>query len=238
MIYYLLCRPPVSNLVTYFLCRYNQEESLDAKTLLGCLIRQCLNVKTLPKPIETQLEALFKDTLPDADDLYPLFEAVVALSFPRVHFIVIDGIDECLPTDRNLVLGTLRKLLHSSQTSVKVFLASREEMRSEVASDFRPYYHTSMNCPEVRMDIAQYIEDEIKIKIDNPLVVQSSELILNIRKTLEEGAEGMSVYQKYYSGLIYLHLQVSLGEAYAARDMRPDLRRRYSKNNRRSAQDY
>ncbi|MCJ1239019.1 hypothetical protein MMC14_007012, partial [Varicellaria rhodocarpa] len=178
MIYYLLCRPPVSNLVTYFLCR------------------QCLNVKTLPKPIETQLEALFKDTLPDADDLYPLFEAVVALSFPRVHFIVIDGIDECLPTDRNLVLGTLRKLLHSSQTSVKVFLASREEMRSEVASDFRPYYHTSMNCPEVRMDIAQYIEDEIKIKIDNPLVVQSSELILNIRKTLEEGAEGMFLWVK------------------------------------------
>ena len=217
--------------MTYFFCRYNQEESLNARTILGCLIRQCLNVETLPKPIQTQLEALVKDILPDADDLYPLFEAVVALSFPRVHFIVIDGMDECLPTDRNLVLGTLRKLLHSSQTSVKVFLASREEMSSEVASNFRPYYHRSMNCPEVRMDITQYIEGEIRSTLNNPSVVQSSELILDIRKTLEEGAEGMSVYQKYFSSLIYLHLQVSLGEVYVARDMQPDLRRRYSKNN-------
>ena len=93
--------------MTYFLYRYNQEESLNARTLLGCLIRQYLNVKTLLKPIKTQLEALFKDTLFNANDLYPLFKIIVTLSFPYIYFIIINNIDRYLLTDSNLILDIL-----------------------------------------------------------------------------------------------------------------------------------
>ena len=160
---------------------------------MGCLIRQCLDARTLSKAVENRLAVLLKDTSPDVEELGPVLEEVAAAS--KTHFIVIDAIDECEKIDQDALLVILRKLTESSRITVKIFLASRESISIEINKCFKSYYHRTMNCQEAQKDIDTYIEDSINEKLNTrTLVVGQKELIVDIRNALVNNAQGMYVY--------------------------------------------
>jgi hypothetical protein len=189
----LFCRQhPRNTTISFFFCQFDNAKSLQARTILSCLIRQCLTLDTLSKGICDQLETLFTSTLPDAEELGPLF-CEVAGAF-QTHFIVLDGFDECPRADRDVVLRVLDKLVSSSKPTTKILLASREDIGRDIQRRFKSLQHRTMACQEASADIASYIEEVIAAKIDEEdLEVGDPKLIFDIRDTLLRGAHGMSV---------------------------------------------
>jgi len=131
-------------------------------TILGTLIRQCLEASRVPADVEARLEELIKE-FADADDLVEVMLAVCASS-PNLIF-VLDGLDECERQERASVLSALQKMMHSSQSRVKVFIASRRDFGPKLKRSLRIDHHLSLSVAEVHSDIYTYIEAIIVEKV-------------------------------------------------------------------------
>lgn len=180
--------------ITYFFCRYDDETSLKATTILGSLIRQCLDEENLPKSVESRLAEYLKQSPLDIPKLECLLQDVIALS--QTHFIVIDGVDECKTNEHKTLFKVLRRLLGQSGPILKLLLVSRESISTEVKMLHHHCYHVQMSRPEAYSDIETFIVDVIQEKVaSKDLVVGSSKLVKDIQDALVRGAQGMSVVQ-------------------------------------------
>ncbi|KAI9770983.1 MAG: hypothetical protein M1840_002687 [Geoglossum simile] len=193
----LFCRNPTNRpLVRFFFCQYDSPESLKAKTILGSLIRQCLDVDTMSDPIEANLKQLLGDSPPDFEDLNRLMEKVS--SVPQEQFIVIDAIDECEQAERSLFLSALRRLMNLPRVELKIFLASGLHIEIELERASRPKYRMSMASSDAHSDINTYIENSIAEKKKNgELVVGQPQLIIEIQDALVRGAQGMFLWATF-----------------------------------------
>ncbi|KAH0556172.1 hypothetical protein GP486_005898, partial [Trichoglossum hirsutum] len=187
----LFRRNPMNRpLVRFFFCRYDSPESLNAKTILGSLIRQCLDINTVSSQIEAHLKQLLEDSSPDFQDLIDLMEKVLIVS--QEQFIIIDAIDECEKAERNLFYSALRRLVDSPRVKLKVFLASGLHIKIELERALRPGRYISMASSDANSDIKTYIENSIAERKENgELVVGQSQLLLDIRDTLVKRAQGI-----------------------------------------------
>ena len=189
----LFCLRSPGDTVSFFFCRYDEPQSLHARTVISCLIRQCLQAETLTRDVETQLTKLFEIGMPDIEELGALLETVISAS--KTHFIVIDALDECAKADLDTVLTVLHRVFDASRSTVKVFIASREGISIDLKKHFPSYHHRMMSTPEVHADIETYVEDVITEKMDNgDLAIGTLQLIKDVCDALVEGAQGMSVY--------------------------------------------
>ncbi|KAH0537546.1 hypothetical protein FGG08_005681, partial [Glutinoglossum americanum] len=182
--------------VIFFFCQFDNAPSLTARTILGSLTKQCLNIENMSKTTEAHLAKLFKNGPPDLDDLEALFVDQIAAS--ESHFIVIDGVDECAKAERNVLFTALSKLVGCSLRSLKIFVASRPQVGLEIGRFFKFRHHVSMSSPEAYTDITKYIKSDLEAKRKSgDLKVGNSELIAEIEDALVSGAQGMSVnYEK------------------------------------------
>lgn len=178
--------------INYFFCRYDDETSLRATTILSSLIRQCLDVENLPKTVESRLAEYLKDPPLNALQLESLLQHVIASS--QVHFIVIDGVDECKTNERKTLFKVFRRLLERSGSTLKLLLISRDSISTEVKLLHRHLHHVQMNRPEASSDIETFIKDEIQERVaSKDMVVGDSNLLEDIQDALIRGAQGMSV---------------------------------------------
>lgn len=144
----------------------------------------------LPKTIEDRLKDLFRGTSPDAEDLEPLLHDIAATS--KTMIFVIDGFDECARADRIIVLKILHRLMSSSQSIIKIFFSSREDIVGDISRVFNTYWQVSMDCEEARTDIPTYVNDIVAEKVENSeLVVGNIQLLQDIQNALVRGANGM-----------------------------------------------
>jgi len=144
----------------------------------------------LPKTVEDRLKELFKGTSLDAEDLEPLLLDISTTSGTMIF--VIDGFDECARAERIIVLKMLHRLMSSSQTMIKIFLSSREDVIGDIGRVFNTCWQVSMDCEEARADVLTYVNDIIAEKVEEgELVVGDIQLIQNIRNVLVRGAKGM-----------------------------------------------
>ncbi|KAI9765585.1 MAG: hypothetical protein M1840_007274 [Geoglossum simile] len=193
----LFCCNPINHpLIRFFFCQYDSPESLKAGTILGSLIRQCLDVDTMSDPIEADLKQLLRDSPPDFRDLNLLMEKVSSVS--QEQFIVIDAIDECEKAERNLFLSAMRRLMNSSKVKLKIFLASGFHIGIELERALKLNHRISMACPNAHSDIKTYIENSVaEKKKDGELVVGQSQLIGEIQDALIKGAQGMFLWATF-----------------------------------------
>lgn len=188
---HILCQPRnINDHVSFFFCEYDNAQSLKSRTVLGCLIRQCLSADTLPKALGNILRDLFNNTFPDAEDLEPLLHGIANTS--NSIALMIDGLDECTEPDRKLILKLLQRLISSHPSSVKIFISSREDIIRDIARTFAGCRELTMSHSDARSDILVYVNDIVAEKIENEeLVVGNPELVQDVRKALIEGANGM-----------------------------------------------
>ena len=178
--------------ITYFFCRYDDETSLRATTILSSLIRQSLDEEKLPKTVESRLAEYLKEPPLDALQLESLLQDVIALS--QVHFIIIDGVDECKTNERKTLFKVFRQLLEQSGSILKLLLVSRDSISTEVKMLHCHFYHVQMSRPEAYSDIEAFIMDEVQERVaSKDLVVGNSKLLKDIQDALVRGAQGMSV---------------------------------------------
>ena len=178
--------------VAYFFCQFDNAESLGASIILSALVRQLLDIKTLPKSIETCLVNLLKISCPEAQDLGSLLKDVLVIS--KCSYIFIDAIDECSKSEWEVLLEVLRDIVVSFSGVVKIFLAARQGIVEDVRKIFKAYYQVTMGSSKAGSDIKTYIKDVLAEKRDGgKLVVGNPELINEITDTLVQQANGMLV---------------------------------------------
>lgn len=184
----IFCRRSSKDSVGYFFCRYDDEKSLIARVIIGSLIRQALESCVPPASIETKLEDLYQCSNPDVDELELLLGEVISSK----HFIILDGVDECSKREKDVLLDVLAKTISASSNNLKLFIASRDSLNSDLQSRFEMFRHRSMKNSEVQFDIRTYIEETIREKFkNNHLVLSKVELLLQIRDVLVDKADGM-----------------------------------------------
>lgn len=187
----LLRRPRKSNEhIGLFFSEHDFAESLEARSIIACLIRQCLSVETLCKSQQDKLETIFRNTYPDAEDFELLLHDVVKNS-GGVTFI-IDGPNECSQADRTTILGILSRVMVSSGKLIKILLTSREGFIEDIRRVFKTFHEVLMNCREADADVKIYVEGMIEKKIKSgELIVGQIELVQGIVDALIHGANGM-----------------------------------------------
>lgn len=189
----ILCRRSSKDNVGYFFCRYDDEKSLTAKDIIGSLIRQALESCVPPTSVELKLTDLHRCSHPDVDDLEPLFGEVITSSLK--HFIILDGVDECSKGEKDALLDVLARVFAMPSNNLKLFIASRDSLESDLYSRFEILRHRSMRNSEVQLDIQTYIEETIRDKFkNNHLVLGRVELLFEIRDALVERADGMFLW--------------------------------------------
>ena len=142
--------------------------------------------------IETRLKKLLEGILSDSDveELEPLLQDIVAT--PGTIVFVIDGFDECPKRERMVVLKMLQRLMSSSQSIIKLFLSSREDVIGDIDRMFPTCQHVVMDREETHADILTYVKDMINEKTaDGDLEISNPGLKEDIQKALTKGANGM-----------------------------------------------
>lgn len=192
----------------FFFCQFDNAASLTARTILGSLIRQILtaqnlNAQKMPESFEKRLIDLFQNESPDSEHLETFFIAELATS--KIRYVVIDGIDECMKNERNILFAVFRKIALHSSHRIKIFIASRPQIGHEIKRSFKIHHRRSMGSPEVDDDIVTYIKAVLEEKRKNDeLSIGSSELITEIEDALMSGAQGMSVTHELNSNVVPL----------------------------------
>jgi hypothetical protein len=115
----------------------------------------------------------------------------VAASSSTITF-VIDGLDECSQADRTVVLGILSHVISSSQSTIKLFISSREGLIEDVVRVFKIYQPVTMHCDEAQADVTTYVEGIIQEKLESRhLAIGSIQLVQEVKDALIQGANGM-----------------------------------------------
>ena len=167
--------------------------------ILRSIIRQSLDATNLPRDIEVSLEDISQNALSGIEELQSLLQKKVALS--QVYYIVVDALDECEKSERDLVLDVLQSVTALSHSKVKLFLASRDSIGRDIRKQFPSLQHLSMGSPEALSDISTYTRENIDERLsEGDLVIGNHQLVKEIQDVLIQGAQGMSasIYTKVF----------------------------------------
>jgi hypothetical protein len=165
--------PKAATPVTYFFCRHDDQKSLEARTILGSLARQLLVsvpdlalVKNLPDEGTSHL---------DIEDICKLLQRVFPVDRPA--YFVLDGLDECDSTTKELLVQQLQKLqktiiLHLC-ISVRLDPANSQTLNLNSLTAIK-----TVLMPDKNPDIEAYIDAELenlisteKLRLGNPIIV-------------------------------------------------------------------
>ena len=178
--------------VAFFLCQHDNAVSLEARTVLGCLLRQFLTVESMSEAVENQLLQFPNGTLSEPEALNTLFSEILDAARKDNAVIVIDGLDEVPRSERDVLLSILGQTRSFTRSCVKILISSRQDIRRELETTFPDQYRRTMSCPEVDTDITTYIDLSIEDKlVKGDLVVTDRDLVHIIKNALVNGSNGM-----------------------------------------------
>lgn len=164
--------------------------SLKARTIIGSIARQLATGMPAANFRGFSIENV------DSEAVIKFLHA--NLSERRQHIIVLDGLDECEEAQVREISQALAGLLHSSQLRINLYCSGRPYMVKWLAEGLRPEYHISLETEEYQTKIALDIGSLIESTLTQQLVGESPELqvgdptlILTVKETLQERAQGM-----------------------------------------------
>ncbi|KAG8525640.1 uncharacterized protein KY384_000400 [Bacidia gigantensis] len=184
------------NVVAFFFCRFDNHESVQAKTINGSIARQLV----MDLPAATLQDFVGKDT----NGVVSISVLERTLDPSRQYFIVLDGLDECKEVEIKdvteffyglLLSPVLRvKIFWSSRPNANVWLTEKSLARQRINLESIKYRDMVAHdiCKFLRVTLEGYLEgDTPKLEINDP------SLALTIRDHLERKAQGMFLWVKY-----------------------------------------
>ena len=174
--------------VAYFFCQHDNQKSLEARTIMGCLARQLLCTTPLPSGLDD-----FADITSPAVDIDGVVGLLLKILPPRAYFI-IDGLDECDDRQREILASRLRRL--QDQSSLLVCLSFRSEADNTLGLYLEQFAQPIIfQIPDNNTDIEDYITAELERRVvSGKLKLGEPTLILEIREVLLQGAQGMFLW--------------------------------------------
>lgn len=178
----------------YFFCRFNDEASILADTILRSLLRQCLDANSLPKDIENDLVNLLRQTWVDSSALCDRLCGILKCAMSQYHtvYMIIDGIDECDTSQRSIVLKSLSKLINSSAGIVKLVVASRNTVARPLTTSPTRILDINIRQTQFQEDVGTFIDETFALRIDDDAFhVGDPHVVIEVREALLSGAKGM-----------------------------------------------
>lgn len=164
-------------------------DSLQAEIMLRSIIRQSIDPMAVPEHIEIKLKELHKTLFVKLGEWANLLQYIIQQS--TVHFILIDGLDECSAVERRTALKEL-SLLSASSPHLKIFVTSRDSVSIDLRGRFPRMAHISMACDSLALDIRAYIDASIQERLRNEeLVLGDPHLEMEVKDALTTHADGM-----------------------------------------------
>ncbi|CAI6226816.1 unnamed protein product [Periconia digitata] len=192
------CPPPV-----FFYCSRNPAEPArsDPDAILASLARQlsCLGPgKQLMKPTIDLFEEKEEEGVDSGalymDESLPLVLQLVE-QYPLTT-IVIDAMDECSPKKRHEMLKSLKKILQSSTSLVKIFISSRDDQ--DIVWRLQHYPNLEIDSRRNGDDISRFVKDQVEQLVQDGTLLHYSTCKPEMRKLIIEkvieGTAGMYVY--------------------------------------------
>ena len=179
-------------MTAYFFCRFDETESLKAKTIIGSIAKQL--VSDLPATAFRE----FNQKSTDGTSIISTLEAI--LSHTRQYYIVLDGLEECEEVQIKEVVEIFHALLLSPHLHIKLFWSSRPNVLGWLPGGFlaqqRINSETVENQSRVSDDIYKFIHVKLEEWLDGEapeLQINDPSLIQTILHCLRKEAEGMYV---------------------------------------------
>ena len=190
MVAHLIEKVSPKGVTAYFFCRFDETESLKAKTIIGSIARQL--VSDCPATAFRALNP--KNTY--GTSIISALEAM--LSHTRQYFIVLDGLEECEEVQIKEAVQIFHGLLLSPHLRIKFFWSSRPNvlkwLPGRLLTQQRINLETVENQSRVAHDINKFIVVTLEEWLDGEapeLQINDPSLIRTILDCLEKKAEGM-----------------------------------------------
>jgi len=169
--------------VAYFYFDFAAKEEQSPARILGSLLKQ---VVSRLEEIPTEIAQAFRDEVGGRElELGQVVEMLQDISSSRPTFICIDALDECKAECRAKLLDSLRKILHKSPSTTRIFLAGRLHIRVEVEKRFAGRV-VAVSVTPTRDDIIRFLR--AKLKQGTPTIDKSlqEDIIKKISETVSE----------------------------------------------------
>ena len=176
-------------MVVFFFTRFDDQHSLKPETILRSVLRQAL----APMDLSDELESIMLGVSLDASvELRALSELLDKRARHLNNlYIVVDGLDECGKLERKELMLELSWLC-AENPKIKVFLAGRESLTSEMRQVFPPLIHVSMGFASAQSEIGVFVAGTIHERLETEdLIIEDQALVKDITNALIDGAEGM-----------------------------------------------
>ncbi|MCJ1231537.1 hypothetical protein MMC12_008214 [Toensbergia leucococca] len=192
LVEHLIVSGATKNVVGFFFCRYDEVESLKARTIIGSLARQLFDAVSTDVSVDKL--CAFNDDLPlDVDQIVDFLRE--ALPKDRQYFMVLDGLDECEEEEAKLLIANLQNLLTSADQVFKIYCSTRPDVFQWTNAMLAPRWHFSMSLANIGSEIADFIESTLEHCLElGTLRLGEPELIVAIQDALLEGAQGMFLW--------------------------------------------
>ena len=159
-------------------CDYLTREEQSAANMLGAILNQLLERDGIPEVVRQAFrmgKKGFGGRAAQLPDMVKMLKATIT-SVSEV-FICIDGLDECLPKNRQGLLESLREIVQASPAT-KVFISGRPHVRDEIQRYFMAVIiiHLTPTIGDIerflkrRLDqdiISRAMDDNLRTKIMN-----------------------------------------------------------------------
>lgn len=174
--------------VSFFFADRDNADSLRAETIIRSIIRQVLDLEAEPTYIK-QLRTLERALFVTLEKWVSLLQHIVQRS--TVHFLLIDGLDECDAAERRYLFDALSSI--SATTShLRTFIASCASVDIDLRSRSFPMQHILMVGDRIASDIRAYVDASIQERVQNEeLVFGHPHLADEVKNTLTQHADGM-----------------------------------------------
>ncbi|KAL8912056.1 MAG: hypothetical protein Q9171_002844 [Xanthocarpia ochracea] len=202
------------DVTSFFFCRFDDQESLKARTIVGSIARQF--VSDIP---EDNFHGFCNET--------PVIKYLeIALSHTRQYSIILDGLDECSEVEIREVSGILHRLLSFPHLQIKIFWFSRPNIVDWLPPKLKTEQQISLETSESQDRIASDIRKFIQITLEEWLEGDTPKLrildpttVLMAVEYLENEAYG--IVQQYLlsrpanKSLSRYHIDIEEADAYA-----------------------
>ncbi|RAH55239.1 NACHT domain protein [Aspergillus piperis CBS 112811] len=174
--------------VAYFFCQHDSTQSLAPKTVIGSLARQLLQSAN---DFDAARDFLRDKRSLEVDDIVTLLKHLLPTQFEA--FFVLDGLMHCDAEARQVILTSLLEI----QEFIKLSLCV--SVRPEPAGSLQELNQLPnrqfLSVEDNKSDIDAFINTELErcLKAEK-LVINDPALILEIRDSLSQGAQGMFLW--------------------------------------------
>lgn len=183
--------------LAYFYCQRDESGSTDPETVMSAIVKQlsCLRTglplqKEVVKMYEDRKKSGFSSNSLGFKESLSLIISLVS-TYPQTT-IVVDALDECNPLKRKDFLNSLKTIVNSSTSLVKIFVSSRNDNDIMLRLDDVPNFW--IEATDNEGDIERFVQEEITRCIEEKELLGGNitkELKNKIITSLTNGSQGM-----------------------------------------------